>query len=89
MVKINAPCHFTPGKGPHYPLNRRLNSPGGEEKNLLSLPVFEPQTIQPAALYYTYCVILRPIRYVRSVKQGTEPAGMKYGSMCTYPNFTC
>ena len=48
------PGRFTPGKEHQYPLNRMLGgSQGGddgfEEKNLLALPDFEPQTIQPVA----------------------------------------
>jgi len=42
-----------PGKELRYPLNRRLGRPDswsghfGEEENLLPLPAFEPQTVQP------------------------------------------
>jgi hypothetical protein len=44
-----------PGKEHRYPLNRRLGRPHGlsghfwEEENLLPLPAFEPQTVQPLA----------------------------------------
>jgi hypothetical protein len=49
------PSHFTHGKEPWYPLNRRLGGPQnwsghfGKKKNLLPLPGFEPQIIQPTA----------------------------------------
>jgi hypothetical protein len=56
------PGHFTPRKKARYPLNRRLSEPQsqfghyGEEKDILSLPSFEPQTIQPIALLlYRLC----------------------------------
>ena len=46
---------IVPRKGPHDTLNRRLGWPQrlsgifGQEKNLLSLLVFEPRTVQPVA----------------------------------------
>jgi hypothetical protein len=50
------PGRFTPGKEHQYQLNRMLGGSESrdegfqEEENLLALPDFEPQTIQPAAL---------------------------------------
>jgi hypothetical protein len=49
------PGCFDSGKGPRYPWNRRLGGPKcrrerfGEVINLLSLPRFEPRTVQPVA----------------------------------------
>ena len=50
-----ATCFPPPGKKPQHPLNRRLCGPQswfgnfGEEENLLSIPEFEPRTVQPIA----------------------------------------
>ena len=49
------PGRFTPGKEHQYPLNRMLGGSQSrdegfeKEKNLLALPGFEPQTMQPVA----------------------------------------
>jgi hypothetical protein len=49
------PDSFNPRKEPWYPLNRRLGGlqngsrDSGEEKNLFTVPEFEPRTVQPVA----------------------------------------
>jgi hypothetical protein len=52
--RAHAPAALSSGKEPPVPIEwggGGLSGPGrfGEEKNLLHLPVFEPQTIQPVA----------------------------------------
>jgi hypothetical protein len=50
---------YPQGKGPWYPLDKRLGGPqsrsglSGEEKNSQPLPELEPPTIQPIAQRYT------------------------------------
>jgi hypothetical protein len=59
MVVGSRPGRFIPGKEPSYLLNRRLSEPHnqsgrlGGEKNLLLIPEFEPQNVQPVAEYIT------------------------------------
>lgn len=54
---------FTPRKQRRYPLYRRLCGPQGlserfwRRENLIPLPRFEPQTIQPVTSHYTDYVI--------------------------------
>jgi len=49
------PSHFTSGKQPQYPLNRKLRVPQsrpghlGKDKNLIPLRGMEPPSVQPAA----------------------------------------
>jgi hypothetical protein len=52
-------CNLYPGKYPWCPLNMKLGGPQsrsgsfGEEKNILTLPGYETQTVQPIASPYT------------------------------------
>jgi hypothetical protein len=62
------PAALPQGKGAGT--NRR------EEKNILPLLTFEPQTVQPVSHYHTDYAILAPVNYAKfTLEQSTWPRG--------------